>query len=1652
MNPYHDLPAEASTPPESSAESSQDSYNEPSTEQPNDGAAIAIIGMGCRYPGAADPDAFWENIKNGVNCITRFSESQLLEAGVDPALCRNPAYVPARGVLAFADQFDADFFGFSPREAEITDVQHRIFLECAWEALESGGYPAEDHFGTIGVFAGSDMSTYFLNQVYPNLAGTGSLHSSVAHYQALLGADKDFLPTLVSYKLNLKGPSVCVQTACSSSLVAVHLACQSLLAGECDMALAGGVGVYYPQERGYLYETGMILSPDGVCRPFDADARGTVPGNGCGVVLLKPLNEAVADGDTVLAVIRGSAINNDGAVKAGFTAPGVAGQASAIAEAHALAGVTADRITYVEAHGTGTTLGDPIEIQALTDAFYTDRRNCCAIGSAKGNIGHTGAASGVAGLIKTVQAIRFRMIPPSLHFRSPNPAIDFDNSPFFVNTELREWDADGGPLYAGVSSFGIGGTNAHVVVGEPPKDDTDRKRPEKGGLHLFTLSAKNGESLERMTTALADDLTANPEIDPSDVAYTLQVGRKSFSHRRCVVAPNLAEAVDALRRRKERGASDGVHTAGTAGAGAAKEHEDAVVFMFPGQGAQYVGMGRGLYESEPVFRETLDHCAAIFRDGTGGDLMAALYPADGAGEAAARRLQGTGLAQPAIFAVSYATARFLIDIGIRPAAMIGHSIGEYVAASLAEVFSLEDAVALVAIRGALMAAQPPGAMTAVMMRETELKPLLARPNFAGLSLAAVNAPALCTVSGETRDIDTFEAYLAKIGASCRRLHTSHAFHSAMMEPVVERFINRIRNVTRNVPEIPFISNLTGTWITPEEATSPDYWTRHLRQPVRFADGLETLLAKPDRILLEVGPGRTLSTFARSFQQIEKDGRATVFQTMRHPEETIPDAEYFMNAVSRLWTAGVAPDWHQLRGGGGRRIPLPTYPFLRKRYVMSAPRTATAALESAGTPSKKRDISEWFYVPSWKRTPLPSPSASAAQGEWLIFEDDAGLARRVSSLLADGGDRITLVRSGSAFARNGEGEFTINPQSEADYGQLIAALQGEGRIPERIAHFWSLIISPGAGESSGEPDTSSRSMIFLARALADANVSSTVSIAFITNGLHEVTGDEPLAPAETATAMGPVRVIPQEYPNIHCRAVDVSLPLNGKDGKDGETIPERLAEQVAAELHILGGGTPPPLDITAGVVTAYRGRYRWVQSFERLPLQAYPRKYPRKYEDAHERTVRIRRGGVYFITGGLGKIGLLLAAHLTENYGAKVALMARSAFPEPSAWDDWPEHKLDRHGVPSAYNDNLDDPAGRQVINQNINQEINQEIKKIAALKQITEKGGEVLVLQGDVANTAETGAALERTEKAFGPINGVIHAAGATSAATMKTIHELTSEDWQTHFGPKIDGVRKLAELLRERRHKPDFCLLMSSLSSVLGGLGFCAYAAANSFMDAFAERQNRQSPGCRWLSAGWDGWNLGDVTEVGVSLADLAIEPAEGMAAFDRLLSTENPGRIIISTGDLDARIRRWITPRATQAAPGDMTTGEGSPRDDHDRPEIAEPYEAPRTEPERIMAGIFGELLGIRDVGVNDNFFDLGGHSLLATQASSRIQAVFGVTLPIKTLFENPTPAKLAEAVAARTLTETAPDEMADLLDRLEGMDDAEAAKRLLEMEKPK
>ena len=877
--------------------------------------AIAVIGMAGRFPGADSVTTFWDNLRRGEESIATLSEEALTAAGVSAKTLADPAYVRRAPLLDGIEEFDAEYFGMTPYTARMMDPQQRLFLQTAWHAFEDSGYDPATFDGAIGVFAASTASGYLMDNLMSHrnskaLVGEGI---TVEMFNLVLLNDKDYLATRVSHQFNLRGPSLSVQTACSSSLVAVHLACQSLLSGECDMVLAGAASIRVPHQVGYTYEPGAMVSASGHCRPFDVRSDGTIFGSGVAAVILKPLQAAIDDGDRIHAVIRGSAINNDGSVKMTYAAPALAGQAEVIAEAHAVAGVDSSTIGFVETHGTGTPLGDPIEIEALRQAFEVsslDRSGPCVLGSVKSNIGHLDAASGVTGLIKTILCLKNKAIPPTVHYTAPNPELHLENTPFVVQNTYTPWESDA-PRRAGVSSFGVGGTNAHVIVEEAPQTFSAVAEAPSGP-QVLLLSARTAESLQDARAALATELSglSHESLSLPDVAFTL-AGRRAYEVRMAAVVADRAGAAAVLTAAEHDNVSVGPCPQGIS------PGANRVAFLFPGQGAQHVGMARGLYDTEPVFRENFDRCAAGFAEELGIDLKAEVF--DGTG------LEPTDLAQPALFAVEYALAQLVMSYRVTPAALAGHSIGELVAATLAGVFDLEAAIKVVSIRARLMHAAPAGAMVAVASNPDDIAVHMT----ADVDLAAINEFGNCVVAGPEEAIRAFADRLAAQGILARRVRTSHAFHSQSMDPVLTPFAEFLSTVTLHAPRIPMLSNITGTWMTDEEATDPNRWAQHIRSTVRFADELSELLGDRHLVLVEVGPGGSLTGSAVRLPGWSDTHRAV--RLMRHPLQSRNDLDAFLLGLGQLWSAGVDVDWTARHGDQVNRVTLPGYAFARQRH-------------------------------------------------------------------------------------------------------------------------------------------------------------------------------------------------------------------------------------------------------------------------------------------------------------------------------------------------------------------------------------------------------------------------------------------------------------------------------------------------------------------------------------------------------------------------------------------------------------------------------------------------------------------------------------------------------------------------------------------------
>lgn len=1478
--------------------------------------AIAIVGMSCSVPGASDLNVFWENLIGEKETIRHFSIEELLAAGVDESLVTQKNYVKSYGYLEDIDQFDAQFFDYSPRDAEILDPQHRLFMEHAWQALEQAGYApgCESEMGAVGIYAGVNSNQYGFN-----LMNDPELLSNMGELQVLLGVDKDYFATRLAHRFNFHGPAMTVATGCSTSLVATHQACQSLLSRESDMCIAGGVSLRYVDKQGYMFTEGGISSPDGHCRAFDAEAQGTVFGSGLGVVILKRLSDAERDGDTIHAVIKGSAINNDGSDKVGYTAPSVSGQAKALTEALSMAEVPAESVSYIEAHGTGTALGDPIEIEALNQAYGPGLKSAdvrCAIGSLKTNVGHLDSAAGVAGLIKATLALKYKQIPASLHFNSPNPNIDFEHSPFYVNTKLNHWEGEE-PRRAGVSSFGVGGTNAHVILEEAPENESEASQKPA---HLFVFSAKNSSAVEAMVKETAEYFQSNRDINLADAAYTYQMGRQAFSHRYHCVARDHAQALDMLSRDLPE-------------LQMVPDSAPQVAFLFPGQGSQFVGMGRELYEHGSEYQYHLDICANHLTPLLGCDIRPLIF---GEVSDAQTLLQQTQYTQPALFSVGYALAKQWEAWGVKANGMLGHSVGEYVAATVAGVFSLEDALTLIAKRGELISRLPCGSMVAVQLSESEVRTYIESEP---LDIAAVNTPNKTVVSGDENAIKTLEKKLTLSNVAHQRLSTSHAFHSRHLEPMLNDFRKAVSLCELHAPQIPFISNVSGHWITEDEAVRADYWVGHLRDAVNFRDGIKNLSAEGEWIFLEVGPGQSLGKFV---QQSGVSGR--VIPSLPSPRAEAQRSDYgdLLSAIGALWESGLWIDWQSFYGEEKRRrIPLPTYPFQRQRYWLEANRTYWLRKE---TLERKQDVAEWLYAPSWKRISSPCVRMKTEKTCWLIFKDNNGVMENLGQELAMLGHHVSYVSLGTSFCKE-DNTYSIAPNELSHYQQLLETLSSENQTPEHIAHGWMIdsIDSFDQVFSLGY-----KSIIHLVNALGKT-ISSELSI--FATGLLGVLESDVISP-EKSIVSGLSKVIPQEYPNITGKIVD--LDNNAKS---------LASECILANIQLK----------TAGSVFAVRGGRVWEATYEKIP---------KCFESVDRSLLPFKAEKHYVIAGGLGGIGHTLAKYLASTYACRLTLIGRAKIEGLVEWEA-------TRGVPSKTNEKLD---------------------KIIALKNL---GADVHYLQAKLADKEEITTGIERAEKIFGQVNGIIHAAGVVNVDFIETKRDEIS---RVTFEAKIQGLDNLISATSN----VDFVVLCSSISSLVGGFGQVDYAASNAYLDARGDELSRA--GVNTYVINWNAWNDtgmavsgGDSATLGVNqeyLEKFGIDSHEAITVFERAIALAQSQTIVMPV-DFNQYCQRV----SDQFDHADKTESDSSHAGDrksqpnlYDRPVLSSEYVEPDGEVEIKLSDIFKETIGLKKIGMDDSFFELGGDSLIATKIIAAINAEFSVEIVVSEFMENSTIRSLA------------------------------------------
>ncbi len=1470
------------------------------------GVEIAIVGMSGQFPGAKNVEQFWENLKNGVESIDFFTDEELLEEGETTHTINTPSYVKANAYLEDKEFFDSEFFGYTPSEAKLMDPQARLFHENCWKALEDAGCDITTNTDKIGLFAGASSNVNWLTY-----ASISNMDNAVNNFNAFHLRDITFMCSRVSYLLNLQGPSMHINTACSTSLVAIQRACMSLLLRECKMAIAGGVTVKNHSKKGYFYEEGMIDSSDGHCKTFDADADGTIGGEGVGVIVLKRLSDAIKDGDNIYAIIKGSGVNNDGDNKIAYTAPSIDGQSQAIHKAMSMSKVEPQSISYVEAHGTATKLGDPIEVEALTHSFGKSEEKYCAIGSVKSNIGHLDIAAGVAGFIKATLSLKDKIIPPSLHFKNPNPKINFSESPFYVNTTLKKWVNDKYPLRAGVSSFGIGGTNAHVILEEAPEraPSSDSRKYQ-----LLTFSAKTSSALESNIKQFSGFIDKTSTSKLADIAYTLQTGRASLGYRKSIVCKDKKDVIEALSNITVEPTNKSITS----------KRKPNVVFMFSGQGSQYANMCLDLYNTEDVFRENLDKCFEILARFTDQDLKKILFRND------ATEINNTENTQPLLFSVEYALAQLIMSWGIHPEVMVGHSIGEYVAACLSEVFSLEDALYLVSQRGKLMQKASKGAMLSVSISEKELQPYLTKNG--KISLAAVNSSDLCVLAGEFEEIDSIKSILEEKEYSCKELRTSHAFHSHMMDEILEEFRNIVKTIQLKSPQKAFYSNLTGELVSDSQVLNPEYWVNHVRGTVRFSKCVENLTKKEETLFVEVGPGKVLSSLVRANSSRKKNQKA--INLVRHASEEINDQQYLLSSLGSIWEEGVEPDWTSFYKDEVRhKLSLPTYSFDKVAYPTNV--DAYKMMTELSGAVKENDAST-YYEPSWKKISLVSANEKAASKTNLLFIDDLGVGESLLKELKENNETVICVSKGGSFDINNS-KYCVNPESQDSINELFASLNQNEIYPDRILYGWS--ISDKKAETSLNYKIEETNFFTLFNVIKSFNAHFDLEekeLIVITNDLHSITGNEK-GNSEEGMQLGLLKVIGQEYSGVVTGHIDITLNSNNHKKEAKRLFQEILYKEPGKNVALRNGS-------------------RWSQIYEPITI------------DTGKKESVFKNQGVYLITGGLGNLGYTLSKYLLEKFSAKVILTGRTELPNRSEWS-------------------------KLLANKEANSSVATRIERYQELEKLN---GEVAYYSCDIINKSNFEELVSKIEK-VNSINGVVHAAGVIHGASINLIENLTKEDFEDQFFAKTIGIKVLNEVFKDK--KLDFSLIISSLSSILGGLGFAAYASANSFMDYFVKEKLTTGELENWQCVNFDGLNFSEISTDNDSL-----NTSEIVEAVENVLSVKDLHQIVVSKSNLQQRLDNWIKRNVEE----EDTEASSSPILD----EKLQAAHVSLNSLEEGLIALWEDFFG-KSIEIEDNFFEIGGDSLKALTMLRRIHKTFNVELSIKEFFDCGTVRLISERI---------------------------------------
>lgn len=1271
------------------------------------GLEIAVIGMSIRCPGAKNLTDYWENLVEGKESIKHLTREELIERGISEEIIDSPNYINASGAMDDFESFDANFFNYLHNEAIHLDPQTRLYHEITWEALEDAGCNPDTYQGMIGMFIGVPLNAMW--KVHSSLAKNDTGLSS--YYIEILNS-KDNLPMLISNKLNLQGPSFSMNTACSSSLVAVHQACRAILTGDCNVAVAGGVTLDSNIKAGYYYEDGLIFSPDGHCRPFDTDANGTIFSEGAGAVVLKKLSDAIKDKDYIYGIIKGSAINNDGNRKLGYMSPSIDGQVECARKALIMSKVESNSISYIEAHGTGTKLGDPVELKALENAYKLSETKKCAIGSVKSNIGHLDVASGAAGLIKVLLSLDKKKIPASINFKKGNENIDFDKSPFYVNDKLKDWNqVDEMPLRAAISAFGIGGTNAHIILEEAPNNVTSNSYD----MSLFVFSAKTKKSLVDYLEKYIKYLSKDDSINLSNLAYSLAIGRKDFDYRLSLPCSNKKDLIEGL----EKIIAKDLVLEPVLG-------ENSIVFMFSGQGSQYKTMGKEMYDNIPFFKLWMDK---------GLDLLESLYcdnfrkfifsPSE------TEEFEDTKYVQPLLFVFEYAVAKYLMHLGIKPKYMIGHSVGEYVAAALSEVFSYEEGLTLMVERGKLMSSLPKGSMLSVAINYEDVKDYLKE----GLSIASINSPNQLVISGEVTKIDKLSRELEDKGISNIKLRTSHAFHSEMMDPILENFREVLKKINLKAPKIPFISNLTGELVKIDEVTSEEYWLNHLRYTVKFSEGINTLIKLKANTFLELGPGKTLTSLLKQNTVNAKEYLA--INMIANRDNSANSVFHFSEKIGKLWNNGVKVDWSVYYAEKeNRKVPMPSYAFEKTKYPVVVGDFQT--IKENGIQNiklEKKDILDSFYIPSWKKKYLVKNEDVFFENYCVFFSEESDLSDELKNKFEKKGLHFLIVKKGNEFSKISNECYEINPNNKADYSRLFLDLENRKIISEHILYNWK---SKEGVVCNDKINLDENTLGFfymqnILQSLKESDQLKKCKIFLLSEALYNVINTENTS-TEHAITSGLLKVISQEMPSVFTCVVDVNL----NDQSDLLTLSECIYDEIKYN----------DFDKTVAI----RNNVRWVQHIEDIQIKK-------------RNNTKIKENGVYLITGGLGHLGYTIANHLLEKYNANLILIGRTELPS----------KIE------------------------LNNLLLEKDSKAYRLNELSQKSGHVEYFCIDINNSDEFKTLMTSVEARFGMINGVIHTAGILHSDYFMHCDKIDIKKALDQIAPKLYGTKTLHSYFKDK-------------------------------------------------------------------------------------------------------------------------------------------------------------------------------------------------------------------------------------------------------------